>query len=331
MRAQSNAAIAGFAVALVALPVILFLAHKLGVYDSFGPLKIHNRRVPRLGGVAIAAGLFAAVVWSGIAGSPRLLLVLAAFLLVWCAGLIDDLRGLSPWLRLAVQLGAGLLLFSAGWAIRLFGIPVVDAIATYILVAAFINAFNLLDGADGVAGGVALVIALGYALLPAGGLSLPGRALAWGLAGSGLAFLIFNFPPARIFMGDSGSTLVGMTVAFLGLDFYAENSALDSRLIVPIAFAALPLLDLILAIVRRARRHAPLFEGDRQHFYDLLLQHGWPAWKVALACLLCTVGFVVLGRAASQQPLMLFSLIFAAGLLLLALLAVGLGSLRLEA
>ena len=330
MRSEFIAAIGGFAIALLALPAILLLCRKLDLYDSLGPLKIHNRRVPRLGGVAIAAGTLTAAFLSGVVSSPRSVILLSTFILVWGTGLIDDIRGLSPWIRLTVQLGAGLLLSLAGWSIRLFNMPVLDTIATCILVAAFINAFNLLDGADGVAGSVALVIVLGYALLPAGQLSLSGRAVAWALAGSCLAFMMFNFPPARIFMGDSGSTLLGLGIAFLGLDFCAANPGLDSRLGIPIVFAALPLVDLGLSILRRLRRRAPIFEGDRQHFYDLLLQHGWPAWRVALTCSLCTAFFVVLGRVTSQQPGLVFSLVFAASLLLFATIAVGLGSLRVE-
>jgi UDP-GlcNAc:undecaprenyl-phosphate/decaprenyl-phosphate GlcNAc-1-phosphate transferase len=328
MRTDVIATAVAFSIALVAVPAVLSVSRRYSLYDADGPLKIHTRRTSRLGGIAIAAGLFAAVLLTGVATSPRLILAFIVFLLVWGTGLMDDLRGLNPIVRLAVQLGAGLLLFYVGWSVPLFGVPVLDALATCIFVAGFINAFNLLDGADGVAGGVALVVALGYALLPGGQISLAGHALAWALAGSCLAFLCFNFPPARIFMGDSGSTLLGLAIAFLGLDFFAENPASSSRLGVPILFAALPLVDLALAIVRRLRSRAPLFEGDRQHLYDLLLQHGWPARRVALTCCLCSVVFVVLGRIGSQQPALVFSLIVAAGLIPVTLIAVRLGSLR---
>jgi UDP-GlcNAc:undecaprenyl-phosphate/decaprenyl-phosphate GlcNAc-1-phosphate transferase len=332
MAKEVIAAAGSLGVTLIALPIILRMANRFRLYDSHGPLKIHTRSVPRLGGIALAAGSVAGIALTGGGTLPHASLLLVVLLLVWGTGLIDDLAGLPPLARLAVQIGAALLLSHAGWSVPLFGVRWLDILATCVFIPGFINAFNLLDGADGVAAGVALVIALGYASWPGRQLSTMGHLAAWSLAAACLAFLSCNFPPARMFMGDSGSTLLGLVIAFLGLDFYRANlvgaNGLDARLGVPVVFAALPVVDLILAMVRRIRNRAPIFEGDRQHFYDLLLQHGWPARRVALVCALCTAVFVAIGRVGGQAPASVFTLMVAGGVIPLMLIAIYLGSLR---
>lgn len=313
----------------ITLPIILHLARRWSLYDTEGPLKIHTRRIPRLGGIALLVGVAAGMLSAGAVQSQTLL-SLAVIALVWITGLVDDLRGLPPSLRLAVQLGAGFVLWEGGWSVSPFPNNTLSLLCTCLLVAAFINAFNLLDGADGVAAGVALVIALGYALLPGGEISRLGSILALSVTGGCAGFLLFNFPPARIFMGDSGSTMLGLSIAFLSLDFYRTSPSNASRWVVPALFAALPLTDLGLAIVRRLRKRAPLFAGDRQHFYDLLLQRGWPARRVAIVCALFTALLVVAGWLGDQQDRFVSSLILVIGIFPLVAIAVYLGSLRVD-
>ncbi|MFZ0883486.1 MAG: MraY family glycosyltransferase [Candidatus Acidiferrales bacterium] len=166
-------------------------------------------------------------------------------------------------------------------------------------------AFNFLDGADGLAAGVTSVIAFAYILFPGASLGAVGYALAWSLLGASAAFLVFNFPPAKIFMGDSGSSALGFSVAFLGLDFIGAKSAnsttaAPTALIFPLLVAALPLADAVFAILRRLESGRSPFQGDRRHFYDLLLAAGWAARRVAITCYLLTALLAGLAWLATQ-------------------------------
>jgi UDP-GlcNAc:undecaprenyl-phosphate/decaprenyl-phosphate GlcNAc-1-phosphate transferase len=164
------------------------------------------------------------------------------------------------------------------------------------------NAFNFLDGVDGLAAGIAAVIALEFAALPGLALSAYGRALAWSLLGAGAEFLCFNFPRAKIFMRDSGSTVLGFSVAFLGLDSVSAHSdgGAARSLLFSFLIAGLPLLDALVVVTRGVMRGRSPFHGDRAHFYDYLLAAGWTARKVAVSCYLLTAFLGLLGWLAME-------------------------------
>ena len=321
-----------FLVVLLLVPVVRFLCSRLHLFDFPGPLKIHTRPIPRLGGVALAFALIAGVaaVRTPIARSTWLLF--AAFIIVWFSGLVDDLRALHPALRLVVHFIAAALLWYAGWGISLFGNTAGNAAATCLFVVFFINAFNFLDGADGIAAGVSALLAIGYIAALGSAQGELASAIAWSLLGACLAFLLFNFPPAKIFLGDSGSALLGFLAAFLGLALYrgASVTPAQSRLLFPLLVAALPLVDASLAVLRRTLRGTSPLDGDRFHFYDLLLSRGWAPRRVTLTCYGLTVGLVIAGwsilRAGFSEALVVTALIMG-GLLAI---AVQLGCLRRE-
>jgi len=204
----------------------------------------------------------------------------------------------------------------------------IGLIAVAIFVVVVVNAFNFLDGADGIAASVAATIAIIYAVHPAAHSSPFGAGVATGLLGACAGFLLFNTPPARIFMGDSGSTVLGFAIAFLSLDFYRGNPHTPAFVAFPAVVAGLPILDALFAVLRRVRNHAsPLF-GDRAHFYDLLLARGLRPWRVILASVAVTasLGAVAAVALVLREPLgiAIEFLCFAA----LAIAAVRLGSLR---
>jgi UDP-GlcNAc:undecaprenyl-phosphate/decaprenyl-phosphate GlcNAc-1-phosphate transferase len=254
--------------------------------------------------------------------------VFLALLLVWSAGLIDDLRGLPPTTKLAAQLFAGLLVSQTEWRLAVFSNSLLDICLTCFFVMLFINAFNFFDGADGLAAGVVAVASLGYALLYTTRAASVGAAVSWSLLGACLGFLLFNFPPAKIFMGDSGSTVLGFLLAFLGLDFYRVHHAIGTRLFLPLIFAGLPILDLFLAVFRRIHKRMSPFMGDRQHIYDLLQEQGWSARPIAFSSYLATAGLVLLGWLCNylNPALALMAIAVAFGSLFIT--AVRLGSLR---
>lgn len=254
--------------------------------------------------------------------------VMLAFALVWIVGLIDDLRALPPATRLMAQLLAGLLVAQSDWCLVVFGNHLLDATLTCLFVMLFVNAFNFFDGADGLAAGVAGIVSLGYALLYSLRAPSVGAAVSWSLFGTTVAFLLFNFPPAKIFMGDSGSTVLGFLLAFIGLDFYRVHHAIGTHMLLPLVFAGLPLLDLFLAVVRRVRKRVSPFLGDRQHLYDLLRQQGWSDRPIAFGSYFATALLVLLGWLCSHlsPALALAAILLTFGSLLAT--AVRLGSLR---
>lgn len=226
--------------------------------------------------------------------SPALY-VFFALLIVWLTGLVDDLYGLSPGVRLVAQILAGLLVSQTQWRLNVFNSTWLDVCLTCLFLILFVNAFNFFDGADGLAAGVVAVASLGYVLLYTTRAPSVSMAVSWSLLGTSLGFLLFNFPPARIFMGDSGSTVLGFLLALLGLDFYRVHHAIGTHLLLPLIFAGLPLLDLFLAVFRRVRKRVSPFLGDRQHLYDLLHEQGWSPRPIAFGAYLATAGLVALG------------------------------------
>jgi UDP-GlcNAc:undecaprenyl-phosphate GlcNAc-1-phosphate transferase len=222
------------------------------LYDSIGPLKIHSKPIPRLGGVAITLAFAAGTSFSGHLSQMHVWPFFAALILIWAAGLIDDIRGLSPTLRLAAQVGGAILLWSGDWRLPWLAGPV-NLAASCVLMVVFINSFNFLDGSDGLCAGVTGIIAAAFLVFPGFTLSSLGTTVAWSLLGVCFGFLVFNFPPAGIFMGDSGSTVLGFGIAFLAFDFYRMTSLGEHRLTLafPLLTAALPLLDGILTVLRR--------------------------------------------------------------------------------
>jgi UDP-GlcNAc:undecaprenyl-phosphate GlcNAc-1-phosphate transferase len=326
-RLLTGALAFAFSVALV--PVVIALSNRWRLFDAPGPLKIHTQPISRLGGVAIALAICAAVVLSGSQRAMRAWPFFAALVLVWAAGLADDLHGVSPWVRLAAQFSAGALLWNYGWRFPILGSGAVNFIAAVFCLAGFANSINLLDGLDGLAAGVVGIISAAYLVLPGGLMSPFALAVACSLLGACVGFLLFNFPPgALLYMGDSGSTLFGLCLAFLGLDLYRSHPATLPTLLFPLLAAALPLLDAGLAVVRRLRNRSPIFTGDRRHIYDLLSERGWPVRRIVLAFYGVTTALAAIGIAGVRNESPQFWALTAISVGLLTGVGIRLGSLR---
>ena len=315
-----EAAATAFVFALVLVPLTAHACERLGILDQPGPLKIHTRPIPRLGGIAIAAAILAGI---SAAGAPAFTpsLILLAFALVWLAGFVDDLRGLPPLLRLAAQLLAGFLFWRAGLRVPAGVSALASLVCVCALVVLYVNAFNFLDGSDGLAAGVAGIAALALASAAWGAQHSLSAALASGLSAACAAFLIFNFPPARIFLGDSGSTLLGLALAYLSLDFYRTHGLSTAVAAFPVFVTALPLLDAAIAILRRLRQSRSVMEGDRRHLYDAALARGWTPKRIALVWYALTAAFAAVGWLALRANRAVFvalGVLSAAGLLVAA-------------
>ena len=330
---NASSAIAGaiaFVVVVLLLPVVIRLCERWRLFDAPGPLKIHSRPIPRLGGIAVALAVAAAA----FVASPRLAArewpFFAALALIWATGLADDLLGLSPVLRLAAQIAAGLLLWRGGLHLPALGDGYLDLTAVSLIVVVFANAWNFADGSDGLAAGVTCIVALAVLSLPAGSATPFSHVLACSLAGACAAFLFANFPPAKLFLGDSGSNAVGFCVAFLALTFYRSAPTTPSRILFPVAVAALPLLDAALAVLRRLLNGRSPLQGDRRHLYDLLMARGWSARRVAVTSYGVSALFASLAWVGLRSESPKFWLIPALSLVALIVAALRLGSLRVE-
>jgi UDP-GlcNAc:undecaprenyl-phosphate GlcNAc-1-phosphate transferase len=286
--------VVGFLVCAGALPVVRQLALSLNLYDQPGSLKIHNGSIPRLGGIAMMAGLLATTI-PLLPLTSRLNAILVLILIaIWAVGLIDDVTSLPSYVRFCVHISAGAAFWLAGWHLNWFAQAPLDFAATCVFVALVINAMNLLDGMDGLAAGTSAVACMGFLMISAGNQDTTGIVMASSLLGVSLGVLTVNAPPATMFMGDSGSTLIGIVLAFLCLNWVRIQPA-EHGIVAPLLFLTLPLADVFLAVLRRARSQAGLFDGDRRHFYDILLRRGWTARRVLEVSLAISFVLVIAG------------------------------------
>jgi UDP-GlcNAc:undecaprenyl-phosphate GlcNAc-1-phosphate transferase len=253
---------------------------------------LHAAPLPRLGGVAIflsfSCSIGVAVLWAmrnprlhSAFPSKTLLTILVPAALVFLLGVYDDVRGAGPYFKFSVQGIAATMLFMGG--LRIVNIPVlfgdhqfpwfIGLPFTVLWVLAITNAFNLIDGLDGLAAGSALfstLVAFVVALLH--GPSLV-TVMTIALAGAILGFLRFNFNPATIFLGDSGSLFIGFLLSALALEG-AQKAPTIVAVAIPVVSFGLPILETALSIVRRLIGGRPVFTADREHIHHKLLQHG---------------------------------------------------------
>jgi UDP-GlcNAc:undecaprenyl-phosphate GlcNAc-1-phosphate transferase len=264
-----------FVAAVLLTALLRWLAPALGLMDRPDPRKVHTTPTPRAGGLAIFAALLLALPWLPpfFAELPILLVLLLAAVIVGL-GLIDDLYPLPWWFRLTVQALVAWLVVKA-----LPGPtpPIARFLAAFWLVA-MINAFNMLDNMDALSAGTAWIIALGFLLLavlrfgPYWGL---GGRLELVLLGALAGFLVHNFPPARIFMGDSGSTLLGFLVGLFSLELIAMDRYPPRAFFAVLALCAVPIYDLTSVVLLRLSQGRSPFHPDKQHLSHRIADRGW--------------------------------------------------------
>src|SRR5258708_39411187 len=256
--------VVAFLVCAGALPAVRQLALRLNLYDQGGPIKIQKGVIPRVGGIAMMAGVVATTI-AFLPLTSRLNAILALILIaIWAIGLLDDVTSLPSYVRFCVHMSAGAAFWLAGWSLNWFAQAPLDFAATCVFVALVVNAMNLLDGMDGLAAGTSAIACLGFLISSAGNPDTMDIVMASSLLGIFLGILTVNAPPATMFMGDSGSTLIGIVLAFLCLNWIHIRPA-EHSIVAPLLFLTLPLADVFLAVLRRARSRSGLFDGDRPH------------------------------------------------------------------
>lgn len=310
-----QAGLAAAFLSAVATPLLIRLAKRVGLIDAPSTGKIHLRPTPTGGGLAVFVAFFLPL-WATVlsmggreAELRALVGLTGASMLVVALGLYDDARGAGALRKLAVQIPAALLLYLAGFRVERLTNPfgpelVLGPLAlplTVLWVLAITNAVNLIDGLDGLAAGIGLIAALtlagvgfarGEALL---------LVLSATLGGSLLGFLRYNFPPARIFLGDTGSLFVGLLLSVISL---VENrkATLALALVVPIVAMLVPILDAGWAVVRRVRNGQHPFRGDTEHLHHRLLMLGLTQRRAVLSMWATSAYFGLLAFVFSILP-----------------------------
>ncbi len=274
----------GAGVAALSTPWVARFARAAGVIDRPDERKVSDRPdMPLLGGLAVLAGLAVAVaagLWLGeVDFEPRHAALPAGALLIVLLGVCDDRFGLGAGIKFAVQLVAAFAAIGAGLTIDYVTDPISkESVAlpewlafgiTVFWILGITNAINLIDGLDGLAAGVSVIIGITLGVICWQSDAALGVVLAAGLVGALLGFLPFNFAPARIFLGDTGSLLLGYSLALLALLGYRQVTLLT--FVVPLLALAFPILDTLLSIFRRVRRGRNPFSADRQHMHHRLL------------------------------------------------------------
>lgn len=267
--------------AWVLTPVMLRVAIRLSVLDAPDERKAQESAVPYLGGVAIVLAFSVTVLVAGaLLRPPSGVGALAAFLgmgaLLCIVGLVDDLRGLNPYVRLALEATAGVVVYISEPDIALPGPEWVGLLITVLWVVAVTNAFNLLDNMDGLSAGVATIAGLTFCGLAATSGQFLVAALAAAVAGCAAGFLRHNFHPAKIYMGDAGSLFLGFLLATLALRLRLVETPQLVAFFVPVLVLGVALFDTTLVTINRLwHRRSPMV-GGRDHMSHRLVWVGIP-------------------------------------------------------
>jgi UDP-GlcNAc:undecaprenyl-phosphate/decaprenyl-phosphate GlcNAc-1-phosphate transferase len=298
--------------------IVQHVAIPMGLLDfPDAERRSHAKPVPRLGGIGVFVGLcIAAAVGAAfdsaehvVALTPLVLAMAGGATILFAVGLADDIRGVPPLGKLIVQTVAALIVVQFGFRIDHVILPFVDLVdlgflaipITVLWIVGLSNAFNLIDGADGLAGGVAIIALIATAISAA---VLNDRTILWcslALIGAMLGFLRFNLPPARIFLGDSGSLLVGFLLAILTVKGMSRpNGAVFA--LAPIFALSYPLLDTGISMLRRWLRGEPLSRADGRHIHHQLQALGLGPRQTLMLVYSMSALVAVLGLSATFAP-----------------------------
>ena len=284
------ALVSAFVLAVGLTPRVAAIAERFDLLDHPSARKVHSLSIPRIGGVAIFIAFFVALgggfLFNGIRNSfwekSEIVFVFFGGALAFALGFYDDVKRLGPKTKFAVQIVAALFAYMGGIQVRGVAIPFLGFVQsgwlslpiTVFWILLVINAINLIDGLDGLAAGVSFFVSLVLLVLCLFKGEVLNALVLAALAGSVLGFLVFNFNPASIFMGDSGSYFIGYMLASLSI-FGSFKSKTAFTFLIPVIAMGVPLLDTVWATIRRFIRGQKLFYPDKDHFHHRLLGLGF--------------------------------------------------------
>jgi UDP-N-acetylmuramyl pentapeptide phosphotransferase/UDP-N-acetylglucosamine-1-phosphate transferase len=328
--------IIAFGISFYGLPALIHIANQKRLFDFPDERKVHHNPIPALGGLAIYAGFITAFLLTVSFEGDNYVFqyLIVAGVIMFFVGLKDDLLNIAPFKKFLGQiLAASLLVFKGGLVISnmdgILGVyelqPVAAEALSVVTIVVIINAFNLIDGVDGLAGSISFVATGFCAVFFAINGDWSYACMATALLGALAAFLIFNYPPARIFMGDTGSLLIGLINAVLVIRFIqtaqqAPVWPVGSAAAMGFAILFVPLFDTLRVFSYRIVHGIPPFTPDRNHIHHILMRFNWSHLKVTLV--LSLVSALAIGSAILMQSL-------GSPLLLVLMLAVGFSSVGL--
>ncbi|MGB2952828.1 MAG: MraY family glycosyltransferase [Gaiellaceae bacterium] len=309
--------LAAAGIVLVLTPFVERLAPRIGAVDDPGHSdrpRVHERPLPRIGGLAIVAGITIPMIVFIRPGGGHYLGILLGTLCVAALGLIDDIWGIRPSIKMIGIVAAALIPvvgFDVTW--NHLGLPLISAHnfghavsvpLTLFWIALLANLVNLIDGMDGLASGIVVIAAASFALLAASFGRLSAAALAAIVCGATLAFLRRNYYPARIIMGDSGALALGFVLATVAVEGVLKKAA-TIALAAPMLLVAVPILDTSFVVLKRLKYRRPPWAADHNHFYHRFLRIGFSQRRTAAylhvwAALLA--GYAILLRFVPPRP-----------------------------
>jgi len=270
------------------VPIVLYFAHKFYLYDKVNERKIHNGNIPRIGGVGIVFAFMATLIIlmllqtslvDDFSEKNRIWPIFICGAAMFLLGLMDDFMDLNGKLKLLIQTIAALFLIGFGYRFRVVIVPwgsgfldlgIFSYPITLIWIIGITNAINLIDGLDGLAGGISLIVALTFGIIYWINGQILSAEICMAIVGAAAGFLIFNLPPAVIFMGDSGSLFLGFCLAFLPL-LGQRNDGAEIGLISAATTLSIPIFDTLMAIYRRKKAHISFFTADKGHLHHIML------------------------------------------------------------
>jgi UDP-GlcNAc:undecaprenyl-phosphate/decaprenyl-phosphate GlcNAc-1-phosphate transferase len=303
-----------FFTALGATPFAARFATRIGAIDRPSARGVNQRQgMPLLGGLAVAVAFFAAM--ASVEQVPRSVVdagrwwgMVAGSLLLIGTGIWDDRFGMSALPKLSLQVIAASIAIASGFEISRLSNPFTTQVvelprwvvwpASLLWIVGVTNALNLLDGLDGLAAGVGIIISATLTVIAWQAGQPLGVFLGLALVGSLLGFLPHNFAPARIFLGDTGSLFIGYVLALLALEGYRRISLIT--FLAPLLALAVPILDTGLSILRRMRSHAPIFSADRLHMHHRLLESEGSARAAVLQFYVVTAAFCLIALSFTK-------------------------------
>jgi UDP-GlcNAc:undecaprenyl-phosphate/decaprenyl-phosphate GlcNAc-1-phosphate transferase len=296
-----------FSITFFAIPIIIQVSREKKLFDEPDERKVHKMVIPTLGGLGIFAGFILAMLLGAPSGNPLLQYYVAAAIVIFFLGIKDDILILSPAKKFIGQL------IAAGIIIKFGGVQIMDMhgflgmgklpylagiIFTLFTVIVIVNSFNLIDGVDGLAGCLGLLTAFVFGAYFYYVGELTYAVMAFSLAGSLIGFLLFNFSPAKIFMGDTGSLLIGLVNSILVIRFInmaatpGVKLVIDSAPAIGFAILIVPLFDTLRVFGLRILNRRSPFSGDRTHVHHFLLDLGLSHRAVTISCVSANIALL---------------------------------------
>ena len=314
--------------AVVLSPLAVHLARRLGWVDVPGsaPHKMHDVPTPLAGGPVIGLAILACYLLLQPPVEASVLGMLAGAGLVAVGGMVDDRRGLSPLVKLAIQAAAAVIVIGAGVRVQVTGMEALDLALTLLWIIGMVNAFNFVDSMDGLALGLAGIAAAFFLLVTIDSGQPVLAVLSAAILGAAAGGFLYNASPAKLFLGDSGAQLLGFLLASLGIAYIPAGAGLPQAVswFTPILVLGVPLFDITLVVLLRGLRREPVYRAGQDHTYHRLLRLGLDPIRAVLmmhlaGVVLGLVAFMTLDASALVANLV-FAGVVLAGIGLVALL-----------